>query len=457
MSFNIHITHQQSPELISKSYRDGIKDRSDRLMNYFLGAYFLTGIFLAQYYDTWMIAVGVGGTLLIAYYSAKWMLPDSCLYQYVLSAVFGIFMAQFIYQMHGLFEMHFLAFIGSALLITYQKWQLQLPALIIVFIHHALFSYLQNVGWDKVYFTQLDFFTLQTFIFHIVFTVILFFISGLWSYQLKKYNEAQISQALQMAAMKKEVQLSLERKENAEMMEKLNLDLERKTRELTDSNADLEQFAYAASHDLQEPLRMITGFLGQIEKHYAPSLDDRGKEYIHYAVDGAQRMRQIILDLLEYSRVGRTRENPTQVDLGQVIEEVRLLHGKQLLEKKVFIRSRPLPVINGFKAPLRQIFQNIIGNAIKYQQPGQICRVWIDCTEKTDLWEFSITDNGIGIAPEYHQQIFSLFKRLHDRETYPGTGMGLAITKKIVENLGGSIWLRSSVGVGSTFYFTIPK
>jgi len=456
MLFNVNIK-RQLPEFNPQSYKDSIRRRSDRLMDYFLLTYFLTGIFLAHYYDTWLIAFGIGGTLLIAYHSAKWMLPGSSLYQYVLSAVFGIFMAQFIYQMHGLFEMHFLAFIGSALLITYQKWQLQLPALIIVFIHHALFSYLQNLGWDKVYFTQLDFFTLQTFIFHITFTIIIFFISGLWAYQLRKYNEIQICQALQMAAMKKEIELSLERKQNAELLEKLNLDLETKTKALSTSNAELEQFAYAASHDLQEPLRMITGFLGQIEKHYAARFDERGKEYIHYAVDGAQRMRQIIQDLLEYSRVGRTRENPVKVDLMEVVEEIRIIHGQLLLEKKVLIRAKPLPVIYSFKAPIRQIFQNIIGNAIKYQPQGQICRVWINCTERPDYWEFSIADNGIGIAPEFHQQVFALFKRLHDRETYPGTGMGLAITKKLIENLGGAIWVQSTLDAGSTFFFTIPK
>lgn len=441
----------------TKNYRDSIKERSDRLMDIFLGAYFLMGIFLAHYYDTWLIAFGVGGILLVAYYSAKWALPRSSLYQYVLSTAVGLFMAQYIYQMHGLLEMHFLAFIGSALLITYQKWQLQLPALIIVFIHHALFSYLQHTGWSQVYFTQLDYFTVQTFVFHIVFTVIIFFISGLWSYQLKKYNQVYISQALEMAAMKKEVQLSVERQQVAEQMEKLNFDLRIKTKELSESNADLEQFAYAASHDLLEPLRMVTGFLGLLEKNYAASFDQKGKEYIHFAVDGAQRMRQIILDLLEYSRVGRTRENPAEVDLGEVVEEIKLLYRSQLLEKKLLIQSHALPVIIGFKAPLRQVFQNIIGNAVKYQPAGQICQVAIICREKADYWEFSISDNGIGIAEEYHQQVFTLFKRLHDRQSYPGTGMGLAITKKIIENLGGAIWVSSSPGAGSTFFFELPK
>src|SRR5476651_2001130 len=142
------------------SFQSEVKERSDRLMNYFLLGYFIVGLVLAMFYDTWLIAFGVGGLSLIAYYSAKIALPDSSLYQYVLSAVFGIFMAQFIYQMHGLFEMHFFAFIGSALLITYQKWKLQIPILIVVALHHATLGYLQDIGFTKVYFTQLDYFTL---------------------------------------------------------------------------------------------------------------------------------------------------------------------------------------------------------------------------------------------------------------------------------------------------------
>ena len=128
-----------------------VKCRSDQLMNYFLIGYFLLGICLALFYDTWLIAFGVGGAALVAYYSAKWLMADSSLYQYVLSTVFAVFMAQYIYQMHGLFEMHFFAFIGSAILITYQKWQLQIPLLVIVFIHHAVFSFLQNIGIGKIY------------------------------------------------------------------------------------------------------------------------------------------------------------------------------------------------------------------------------------------------------------------------------------------------------------------
>ncbi|MEO6632030.1 MAG: hypothetical protein ABIN13_09925, partial [Mucilaginibacter sp.] len=153
------------PTAISKqtiTFQNLIKERSDRLMNYFLVSHFLVGLALAIFYDTWLIAVGVGGISLVAYYSVKIALPHSSLYQYVLSIVLGIFMAQFIYQMHGLFEMHFFAFISSAILITYQKWRLQIPLLVVVVVHHASLGFLQNIGFSAVYFTQLDFFTVQT-------------------------------------------------------------------------------------------------------------------------------------------------------------------------------------------------------------------------------------------------------------------------------------------------------
>src|SRR5437763_17151701 len=149
-----------------QQYFKQMKERSDRIMNYFLVLFFLAGLVLAVFYDTWLIAMGVGGLSLVAYYSAKFFVPNSNLYQYVLSVVVGIFMAQFIYQMHGMFEMHFFAFIGSAMLITYQNWKLQIPITLVVVIHHAVFGYLQFIGVNEIYFTQLDYMTLQTFMIH---------------------------------------------------------------------------------------------------------------------------------------------------------------------------------------------------------------------------------------------------------------------------------------------------
>src|ERR1700754_3736047 len=153
-------------------------------MNYFLAFYFVVGLGLALFYDTWLVAIGVGGICIVAYYSTKLLLPDSDLYQYVLIAILVIFMAQFIYQMHGLFEMHFFAFISCAILITYQNWKLQIPLLIFIAVHHAAFNYLQFNGNAQIFFTRLDYLDTQTFVIHILLTTIIVFICGLWSYQL---------------------------------------------------------------------------------------------------------------------------------------------------------------------------------------------------------------------------------------------------------------------------------
>ncbi len=210
----------------ASAFQSEVKKRSDRFMNYFLAGYFVVGLLLAGYYDTWLIALGGGGLLLVAYFSAKIVLPDSSLYQYVLSTVLGFFMAQFIYQMHGLFEMHFFAFIGSALLITYQKWKLQIPILIVVALHHATLGYVQNIGITTVYFTQLDYFTLPIFTVHILLSAVIFFVCGLWAYQLKKYNEMYIFQTIQMGELHKEAQLSAERVKITEVLEERNHILE---------------------------------------------------------------------------------------------------------------------------------------------------------------------------------------------------------------------------------------
>jgi PAS domain S-box-containing protein len=238
-----------------------------------------------------------------------------------------------------------------------------------------------------------------------------------------------------------------------------NENLQKKAKELAVSNAELEQFAYVASHDLQEPLRMITSFLTQLEKKYGDVIEDKGKQYIHFAVDGAKRMRQIILDLLEFSRVGRTDDKLEQVDLNELVSDILTLHGKQIKDKKVIVQVGQLPSLHTLKAPLRQVFQNLISNSLKYhkEMEGVIPSIAVEYQDSNINWLFSVTDNGLGIDPQYFEKIFIIFQRLHNKEEYSGTGIGLAVTKKIVENMGGKIWVESVEGSGSTFYFTLPK
>ncbi len=248
-----------------------------------------------------------------------------------------------------------------------------------------------------------------------------------------------------------------ERRNALENLKSAHIDLQKKTKELELSNTELEQFAYVASHDLQEPLRMVTSFLTQLEKKYGHVLDEKGKKYMYFATDGAKRMRQLILDLLEFSRVGRMEDNPEEVDFNSLVNEVLALYRRNIEQLRARIRCVGLPTLRIYKTPVRQVFQNLLGNALKYHQPGLAPLIEISSRETLAGFEFSIKDNGIGIDPEYFEQIFIIFKRLHHREIYSGTGMGLAITKKIVESMGGRIWVESSEGEGAVFYFTIPK
>ena len=246
-------------------------------------------------------------------------------------------------------------------------------------------------------------------------------------------------------------------KENEIHLRKLNQSLQTQTTDLAYSNAELEQFAYVASHDLQEPLRMVTSFLTLVENQYGNVIDDKGKKYIHFAVDGAKRMRQIILDLLQISRVGQSEGNLEPVDLNVLVKEITMIFQKQITEKKAFIDVGELPVIHAYKPSIEQVFQNLIGNAIKYKRKNIPAQITISAIAVNEYWQFSVTDNGIGIEEEYFDKIFVIFQRLHLKNEFSGTGIGLAITKKIIENSGGKIWLTSEPGKGSTFYFTIKK
>ncbi|MCC5940838.1 MAG: GHKL domain-containing protein [Balneolaceae bacterium] len=238
--------------------------------------------------------------------------------------------------------------------------------------------------------------------------------------------------------------------------EKTN-DLEKNSRKLLRSNRELEQFAYVTSHDLQEPLRMITSFLSLLEKKYGNLLDKKGKQYIHFASDGAHRMRQIILDLLEYSRISSDDEEMKYINMNDILENTLALNRKLIKEKKAVITADPLPEVYASKSPMFQLLQNLIQNALVYHSADNRpeIHIWAEETEKH--WVFYVKDNGIGIDDEYKEKIFDIFQRLHTKDEYSGTGIGLAICKKIVEQYNGSIGVESEPGNGSTFRFSIAK
>jgi PAS domain S-box-containing protein len=248
-----------------------------------------------------------------------------------------------------------------------------------------------------------------------------------------------------------------ERKNALEQLKQVNKNLQKKAKELAVSNAELERFAYVASHDLQEPLGMVTGFLTQLERKYGAVLDEKAKKYIYFATDGAKRMRQLILDLLEYSRAGQTEDNLEEVDFNKLVSEVLIFFRQNIEETNAVVSFNGLPILNVYKPPMRQVFQNLLGNALKYHESGASPIVEISCIERETGFEFVVSDNGIGIDSDYFEQIFIIFKRLHNRGEYEGTGMGLAITKKIIEHMGGKIWVTSKENTGSAFHFTLPK
>jgi PAS domain S-box-containing protein len=248
-----------------------------------------------------------------------------------------------------------------------------------------------------------------------------------------------------------------ERKQYDKRLKELNESLLKQAKDLEISNAELEQFAYVASHDLQEPLRMVTSFMAQLERKYGDILDERGKKYINFAIDGAKRMRQLILDLLEFSRVGSTADDLEEINLNTVVNEVIALYRKKIEDLKAAIIFENLPTLLSYKTPLRQVFQNLIGNSLKYHQHNVRPVINITFKETKTYFEFCFKDNGIGIDAEFHDKIFIIFQRLHNKEEYSGTGMGLAITKKTIENMGGKIWVESEEGKGAKFYFTILK
>jgi len=221
------------------------------------------------------------------------------------------------------------------------------------------------------------------------------------------------------------------------------------------SNAELEQFAYVASHDLQEPLRKVTSFCQLLQRRYGGQLDERADQYIDFAVDGAKRMQVLINDLLAFSRAGRSAEELGPVACDAALATATANLSTQIAETGAVIEAGPLPVVRGQLTLMSVVFQNLLGNALKFtgEQPP---RIVITAERDGAFWSFSVTDNGIGIEPEYANRVFLIFQRLHERAAYPGTGIGLAMCRKIIEYFGGRIWLDTGVGDGARFCFTVP-
>ncbi len=231
--------------------------------------------------------------------------------------------------------------------------------------------------------------------------------------------------------------------------------LTEKMAELARSNADLEQFAYVASHDLQEPLRMVAAYTQLLAERYRGQLDENADKYIGYASEGALRMQSLIQDLLAFSRVGRNGGARSHVDCNAAMDEVLLSLGPAMQESGAVVTQGALPAVWADRSRMIQVLQNLIGNAIKFRGK-EAPAISVQAEKAGQEWVFSVSDNGIGIAPEHAENVFVVFQRLHTRTEYPGNGIGLAICKKIIEHLGGKIWVETAAGHGSIFKFTIP-
>jgi signal transduction histidine kinase len=256
-----------------------------------------------------------------------------------------------------------------------------------------------------------------------------------------------------LARLPEAVRRALQEKRLLRLRRQAEDDLARKVEELARSNADLEQFAYVASHDLQEPLRMVAAYTQLLAERYRGKLDENADKFIGYASEGALRMQSLIQDLLAFSRVGRNGSG--RVDCDAAMEEVLMTLGPAIQESGAVVTHGELPAVWADRSQMTQVFQNLIGNAIKFR--GKEPPVISVQAEKTgQQWLFSVSDNGIGIAPEYAENIFVVFQRLHARTEYPGNGIGLAICKKIVERNGGKIWVEAQAVHGSVFKFTMP-
>ncbi|TDC81691.1 HAMP domain-containing protein [Micromonospora sp. KC606] len=263
--------------------------------------------------------------------------------------------------------------------------------------------------------------------------------------------------AVDVEAMRQKIARELDEvREARQNIEWVNSQLQKQAEELTRSNRDLEQFAYVASHDLQEPLRKVASFCQLLQRRYAGQLDERADQYIAFAVDGAQRMQRLINDLLAFSRIGRLTSGFAEVDLDKVMGEVagQTEAARQYADAE--LTWDRLPTIRGEEPLLTNLLVNLVSNSVKFRRPDVAPKVHVSARLVDDEWEISCQDNGIGIEPEFADKIFVIFQRLHSKDAYPGTGIGLAIVKKIVEYHGGRVWVDTSVGEGTAIRFTLP-
>lgn len=428
-----------------------IRKKGDKITSYTLIGYFIFGLCIAPIYDTWLIGVGVGLMCLISYYSAKFILPKSTLNQYVASAVYAVFMAQFIYQMHGLFEMHFWVFIGCTLLIVYQNWKLHIPLISIVVIHHALFAYLQFTGNEDIYFTQLEFMNLNTFLIHTMLANIIFLICGYWSYDNYNKTLAMAYQNLKIKNQRDEILSKSEKLKDAnKIVQQTNLNLEeivsKRTEELILAKEELNLFLYRTSHDLRGPLARIEGLLELAR------IENVQSKYWGECNTVVSEMAKTLEKLLMISTIS----NKTSECQLITFEKLRDFVSKEFANYDANINFEYQSDVTTFYSKptlIKLILKALVENAIifNYQKPEVNVEIFLD---EEDVLSIYVTDNGIGIEEKDMSHLFDMFFKASNKSK--GNGLGLFIVKQAIKELNGEIDVSSKITKGSKFKVVIP-
>lgn len=452
-----------------------IKHRSDRYINFILAGYFLTGILLSFYYDTLGAALCVGGNAILVYYVIKFALPNSTLYQYLLSAVLGIFVVQFTYQMHGMVEMNFFAFIGSAILITYRNWKLQIPILLVILLHHNVLAKLIRYGYYDIYSIPIKDLTMQFFVIHRLLTVLIFFICGLWAYHFQKNEEGQIEQNIKLRKLQQEAMLNEERNRSREQLEAYNKQLVIANRKLEASqkaavrsreqaeaaNKAKSMFMSNMSHELRTPLN---GILGMAQLLTKSQLNETGKMYIKTIRTCGENLLAIVNDILDFAKTetGEIQLDKQNFDLYICVEEVMDMFVVKAVEKGLelicHIENDVPRQFNTDKTRLQQVLMNLVGNAVKFTEKGEVFVKISVVNDASPLIQFDVQDTGPGIPEHLLTKLFVAFSQGDPSTTrkFGGTGLGLVISNNLVKLMGGEIQVLSIKGEGSCFTFKLP-